>query len=129
MPAAQQLGGLISQINNSIQERAPLSSSPGSDNICLIGEDTGRTRWIQPSGACPPMHAVHGMHHARTMHDMQNGAWWHGLSSCTVQGMLHGLCTPASCLSLFQMTQCSHATVPTDSAGMPCRPQEARRGH
>ena len=49
----QQLGGFISTINDAhtISSRSATSSSPGSDNICLVGEDSGKIRWIQPSGA------------------------------------------------------------------------------
>ena len=24
-----------------------------SDSVCLVGETSGRIKWIQPSGACP----------------------------------------------------------------------------
>ena len=57
MPPGLQLDGLISHINHtrSLYSRKSPPSSTSGDNICLVGEASGRIRWIQPSGAvlCP----------------------------------------------------------------------------
>ena len=51
LPPGIPLDGLISHINNSrsLYSQAPPASA-ASDNICLVGEASGRIRWIQPSG-------------------------------------------------------------------------------
>ncbi len=40
---------------NKLNEGRPIKthrSSTQSDNVCLVGENSGRIKWIQPSGEC-----------------------------------------------------------------------------